>query len=122
MADTRKFTLKPEHLLLIKNMYVGWQNCEFGAPEIDPKRPYGNSDVEGDIAEILGLELFEDAGGEKHLSEEQSKYINDLHRDTQTVLQIILRNCEIKCGEYETDKYDYSGTGFKLIEPTTNNN
>lgn len=115
MSNKRKFILKPEHLLLLKNMYVGWQDCEFGAPEIDPKRPYGNSDVESDIAEILGLQLFEDAEGEKHLSAEQSQYIYDLHRDTKTALQIILRNCEIKCGEYETDKYDYSGTDFKLV-------
>jgi hypothetical protein len=114
MSEKRKFVLKPEHILLLKNAYVGWNDCEFGAPEIDPKRPYGNSSVRLDIAEILGLELFEDAEGEKHLSAEQKKYIDDLHRDTQTALQIVLRNFEIKPGEYHTDKYDYSGTGFKL--------
>ena len=35
-------------------MIVQWRDCEYGAPEINPKRPYGNSSVELDICEILG--------------------------------------------------------------------
>ena len=45
--------LTEEHIKLLRNMYVGWGYCEFGAPEIDPKRPYGNSHVIGDIHTIL---------------------------------------------------------------------
>jgi len=30
-----------------------WYGCETGAPGLDCKRPYGNSDVEGDVCEIL---------------------------------------------------------------------
>lgn len=48
----KKFTVKPDHLKLLKKMCVGWRDCEFGAPEIDPKRPYGNSGVYGDIGQI----------------------------------------------------------------------
>jgi hypothetical protein len=39
-------------------MYITWDDCEFGAPACDCKRPYGNSDVYGDMAEILGLNLY----------------------------------------------------------------
>ena len=48
------FTVTEDHLKLIKNFCVGWQDCDFGAPEIDPKHPYGNSSVCSDIANILG--------------------------------------------------------------------
>ncbi len=53
--DKKQFTLKPEHVKLLRRMYVDWDDCEFGAPEIDPEQPYGNSDVEQDMIEILGL-------------------------------------------------------------------
>ena len=98
-----KFTLKKEHILLLKNAYISWQDREFGAPEINPKRPYGNSNVISDIAEILGLELFEDCYGEKHLSKEQYEYTKQLHKETMQALQIILKNHNVQAGEYEID-------------------
>lgn len=101
----KKFTVNENHLRLLKNMYVSWDDCEFGAPQINPKRPYGNSDVEGDIAEILGLELFEDAYGEKHISKEQNIYINKIHKEMETVLQILVCNLSIQVGQYECQKY-----------------
>jgi len=54
------FEVKKEHLALLKRMCVGWQNCEFGALEIDPKRPYGNSDVLQDMIEIIGMEQIKE--------------------------------------------------------------
>ena len=39
------FEVKEEHLKLLRNMSVEWNNGEFGAPEINPKRPYGNGGV-----------------------------------------------------------------------------
>ena len=71
-------------------MYVGWQDCEYGAPEIDPKRPYGNSDVEGDIAEILGWEVDEDNG----LTEKQSEKAAALHQEMQGVIEYALKNLD----------------------------
>lgn len=62
------FEVKNEHLELMKRAFVGWEHCGYGAPSIDCKRPYGNSDVEGDIAEIFGWEYDEEEG----LTEEQS--------------------------------------------------
>ena len=43
MDDKKTFEVKPEHIKLIKKMCISWQDCEFGAPAIDCKRPYGNS-------------------------------------------------------------------------------
>ena len=99
------FILKQEHLDLLKEAYVEWQDCETGAPCIDPKRPYGNSDVEGDIAEILGWEINPEY---EELSNSQRKKANELHKGTGIALQIVLQNIgkEIRLGEYQT-KTDY---------------
>ncbi len=51
--DKKKFEVKLEHLKLLKRAYVRWEDCEFGAPSIDCKRPYGNSSVVEDMFEIL---------------------------------------------------------------------
>jgi len=53
IRDARQFTVTDEHLRLLRRACVWWDELEFGAPGIDPKRPYGNSNVFADIAEIL---------------------------------------------------------------------
>lgn len=53
MSDlATRFALTDQHLTLLRSAYVRWEDCEFGAPAIDYKRPYGNSDVVGDMAMI----------------------------------------------------------------------
>lgn len=44
--------LSKYHLDLLKAAYWRYEDCEFGAPAMDCKRPYGNSDVITDIREI----------------------------------------------------------------------
>lgn len=98
------FELKKEHLDLLKKAYVGYNDyCEYGAPCIDPKRPYGNSDVEKDIAEILQWGIKED----EELSDSQMEEAYKLHKETQIALQIVLRNIgkEIKLGTYTSEDY-----------------
>jgi hypothetical protein len=87
-------------------MYVGWQDCETGAPEIDPKRPYGNSRVARDIHEILTGESigFRDSARESLTDEEEQDYLA-LHRTTQTALQIVLQVGRFEAGMYECDQY-----------------
>lgn len=83
-----RFTVKPIHLQLIKRFYVSWNSFEFGAPTIDPKRPFGNSDVKNDFELITG-ECFE----------------HSLYHDLEICLQILTRNLHIEEGTYE--KYGY---------------
>lgn len=108
------FTVTEEHLKLIQRMWVGWQHCEFGAPEIDPKRPYGNGDVCGDIAEILGLDP-------RLMNEDDSQYdenmydsLEALHLETKTALQICLSTQSFKAGLYQQEPY--SGNEWELVE------
>lgn len=92
------FKVTEAHLKLLKRAYVDWNNCEFGAPEINPKRPYGNSDVVGDILEIIGIPY-----------NEENKALEDfaikLHNDTETVLQICLHTQQFKEGEFVKESF-----------------
>jgi hypothetical protein len=125
---TEEFEILPEHLKLVQRFFVQWQDDEFGAPEIDPKRPYGNSDVYQDMVSILGFkqhkddeerfdfELFKEQytirGCDKYNLdfENQSKLtaiLDKLHKDLEKVLQIALVTQEFKTGTYKkTDEYN----------------
>jgi hypothetical protein len=94
-----EFNVTEDHLKLLSNMWVGWGNHEHGAPEIDPKRPYGNSAVYQDIHEILG------GNSNDELSDELMDYYEKLHKETQTVLQIALRTQQFKPGKYRRTNY-----------------
>ena len=99
------FRLTNDHIKLITNFYVGWQDCETGAPEIDPKRPYGNSFVAGDVAEIIGYELPDPDDDDESFDAELKML--QLHSETETALQIILITKSFEPGLYQkTDKYD----------------
>lgn len=102
--DKQYFTLTPAHLLLISNMNIDYNDhMEFGAPAVDPKRPYGNSDVYGDIASILTVKRTED---EDHpYTEKDLAYMLTVHKETATALQVILSSMSFEVGVYEADKY-----------------
>jgi hypothetical protein len=100
------FTVKPEHLKLLKRMYIGWEDCEFGAPAVDCKRPYGNSWVYGDIADILDIKPAGE--NEEEFTDEQEDVMRGLHKEMQTVLQILVKNplTGIRLGVYQCHEYD----------------
>ena len=101
----KQFKVKPEHIKLLQRMRVGWQDCETGAPEIDPKRPYGNSSVANDIHEILTGESVGCTNSKRdELSEEERDTYMTLHHQTDTALQIFLYNLGIKPGVYEAEE------------------
>ena len=103
----KPFTLTEDHMELLRVANISWLNFGTGAPGIDPKRPYGNSDWEGDIARILDWEVFEDHEGEKHLSKEQYKLAERLHRELEEALQVFLLHAEIELGTFaRTEPYN----------------
>jgi hypothetical protein len=114
MTHETEFTVLPEHLTLLCRAYVSWNNCEYGAPEINPKRPYGNSDVEHDIAKIFGWKLFEDADGDTHFTAAQRDEAQRLHRGTERALEIVLRTCQFRPGTYR--RSDWCSDDWTLIE------
>lgn len=99
-----KFELCPEHITLLQRMYWEYQDCETGAPAVDCKRPYGNSYVPPDVAEILGVELPEDddAAYDKKVEE-----VMRFHYESHTALEIILQLKTFETGLYEYRVVDY---------------
>jgi len=101
-----EFELKQVHLDLLKEAVIGWTKWEFGAPCIDPKRPYGNSDVFDDIAEIIKLDKKECYDfDEEDWKEECVEFMEDLHKQIQIALEIILHCQSFKLGKYKKIGY-----------------
>jgi len=96
---SKQFEVTKEHIKLLQSAYMGWEDCEFGAPAIDCKRPYGNSDVFGDIAEILNIKPEGD--DYDPFTHDQTSYMLKLHTELETVLQILTNCLAIKEGWYE---------------------
>lgn len=101
MSDKDTFRILPEHLTLLRNMYWRWDDTEFGAPAVDSKRPYGNSSVYSDLAEILGVKGEDTSNGYEELTEEQEAYLWKLHRETETVLEILISSGMMHPGLYQ---------------------
>ena len=100
--SAKEFNFTEQHVKLLKNMFVGWNNVEFGAPKIDPKRPYGNSSVELDLAEILEVPIVE--WDVKDIPPSTLDRLIALHHETQTALQILLQH-GYKIGKYKCEDY-----------------
>lgn len=108
LVGVERFTVTAEHVALLRHAIVSWDDCEFGAPAIDCKRPYGNSGVLADMAVILGFRPAETRYSEhgwKPLTEEEKNALGALHKQTQAALQIFLATGEMRPGKYEAPRY-----------------
>lgn len=116
MLETKKiFTLTKDHIKLLKRSNISWNNVEFGAPTLDPKRPYGNSSVLEDIHQILTGESINLVGSKRDslTNEEEDKY-NKLHDEIAIALQVVLSSLSFKPGKYIlTEEY---GNTWKLMK------
>lgn len=96
------FVVTEDHLKLMRRMVVGWGGGEYGAPAISCKRPYGNSDVPGDVSEILGWpkrnEDYEFPPGQQERCEA-------IHKETAKALQVVLSAGRFEAGLYVSRKY-----------------
>jgi len=102
----QKFTLTQQHVDLLHRMNVRWNDEAYeGAPEIDAKRPYGNSDVWRNVAEIIGIAPVIDDDGERHWPQGTREACMALHRETGKALQVCLSAKTFEPGEYVADDY-----------------
>lgn len=115
---TKRFEVTEQHVALLRRMYVSWEDAEFGAPCIDPKRPYGNGDVLGDIRGILGVQGEACPHcGESLEGEGDSDKLKDLHDETQTALQIFLATGAMEPGWYEAGEYEVNWRRVSSTSP-----
>lgn len=103
------FKIKDVHLKLLQHTYISWNNCEFGAPSIDCKRPYGNSSIYNDMFEIIGLGKLEDLN--EAAQEIMFDMLRKLHEELKTTLQICLQTLS-----FETGKYTETDNGWEKIK------
>lgn len=103
MMDDRRFTITEQHLKLIRAMQIDFDaSIEFGAPAVDPKRPYGNSSVYVDMRKILGMPAPDD---DMDCQEEEERALYKLHEETATALQIAVATGSFEAGEYRAPAY-----------------
>ena len=56
-------------------------DCEYGSIGVNCKRPFGNSDVEGDILEIIGAVMEGNDGEDDCWSRHQRQYAASLYQE-----------------------------------------
>jgi hypothetical protein len=95
-----RFTVTEEHLRLLRRAHVSWDETEFGAPGINPKRPYGNSNVLADIAEILDVPDSEWLDADEEPTPDAEWRFLRLHVESAIALQIGLAIGEFRTGRY----------------------
>jgi hypothetical protein len=111
-----QFRVLPEHVTLLSNARVSWDSGEFGAPAVDCKRPYGNSYVEGDLMALLNVAPDHpnrpagdydpnDCDVYAMYTDQTIDRVIDLHKQTETVLQIFLNTGAMLPGLYEREQY-----------------
>ena len=85
-----EITITEAHLKLLRRANVQWLDIEFGAPGLDPKRPYGNSSVLEDMHEILTGESIgcTDSERDSLTRGEEDRYA-ELHLQMRAVLQAL---------------------------------
>ena len=106
MSEPKEFLLTEQHIALLRAANISWYEIEWGAPAVDGKRPYGNSDLHGDLARLLKVEGFVDHEGKEHWSAEQFEDMKRLHTETETALQVVLASGQFTPGRYvTTDAY-----------------
>lgn len=111
-----KLTITEQHAALLRATYTAWHACEFGAMEVDPKRPYGNSNGTYDVARVLGLEIgtLED---DPFLTDEQEALCLRLHRETEFCIQILLQHLALEVGAtYRNDAEPYRRASWTKLE------
>jgi hypothetical protein len=121
--QTQRFTVTDEHLKLLKAMNVEWNGAEWGAPSIDPKRPYGGGGLRQSMWQVLGGFGYDDWDQNHDLPKDVTpmqwdamvERYDKLHREMETVLQIFLRVGVAGPGLYEAGEYrtDWRAVGDK---------
>ena len=109
MYDTIKrsgrLVVTDEHIKLVRSMRFRWDGCEFGAVAVDSKRPYGNSDVLGDIAEMVGVAPRDEDADEWPDGVED--WLRALHAGACIALEIAAHTGALQPGAYVRDARTY---------------
>lgn len=112
---TERFKVTAHHITLMQKLNVPKPGCAYNLVLADVKRPYGNSDIEGDIAKLLNLGAPDEDG---QFDSDVESYMWRLVHELPTVFQIMLDNLSLCVGTYErtTDRYQIHKTPWRVLE------
>lgn len=102
-----EFEVKPEHIKLFQRSFIHHSDMAYdGAFAQGYKRPYGNSDIAGDVYEILhdGRSFWEDHEDDEDFDDEMPEALEEellkLHTELATAVQIFAYTLTIEPGLY----------------------
>lgn len=104
LSHTKVFEVRSAHLKLMKQIVIHQNKDHFYQDLI---RPYGNSDIVQDVAEILGF--APDKSDPEHediiqcFSEELSCQMLKFHYEMKICVEIVFHNLKIEVGTYTRD-------------------
>jgi hypothetical protein len=110
LNQATEFTVTEDHLKLLRHLCDGglyWDPGEGfgGAPYFGPKKPYGNSNIERDVAEIVGAPDSDLQRLNDDDDEIVDRYLR-LHVEAGIALKIVLATGEFRPGRYtRTDSW-----------------
>lgn len=94
----RRFELTADHLKLLRNANWFWSNVEYGAPAMNDKRPYSNSDVTGDINDLLRWGIFPDP--DKGYPTQIRELAKKIHMQLLLAIEVIFQSQSFEIGWY----------------------
>jgi hypothetical protein len=106
----KQFIVTDEHLQILKMLNVDYDR----GPEIDRKRPYGNTDYQGDILKAVGEKQTESSDGDEFWTKEQGNRADKIHREAGMALQIALCTGTFEAGTYEQQKPYHSNSWARV--------
>lgn len=99
MGIQELFEIKPIHLRLLRRLNIIWNKDSYqGSPMVYPKKPYGNSDIIGDVVK----EMFGKTRDE--CSKDEITEAVYIHREMHTVLEVVTSSGCFYPGEYRKHK------------------
>ena len=106
--ENRLFKLKPEHIKALKRLNIKSfvENVDSVNICLDAKRPFGNSDVFGDVFDFLGINLHRiDEDKQSAVYEKAMMFLAEL----PIAYKVIMHHMTFEPGYYELpDTYEYS--------------
>jgi len=104
------FTVTDQHLKLLGAAQVKWSSeidgTMFGSPIIDPRRPYGESDVIRSMIRILDYKMPWQTGSKKwdpevdEIPDSTYNALEQLHSETEIALKICLNRQSFETGQF----------------------
>ena len=109
-------SVRPEHLLLLRHANVSDVGSYTGTSGLDAKRPFGNSDIQADMLELLLPEEWaaaraasDDGEAEECLRVSCERDLDRLLDELRGVLQVSLGVLRFEEGVYRRPKYHHAG-------------